>query len=135
MNSLTRTYNRLTEQDIAKIYKNIDIKTEKAKERCEKKYKGGNCIKMNSVAYCYNCKQGLDVYWRTKETCGCKISSAHGSFDALLQHRLNEFVKEKGLSKDKYPKKEADRLKKELKKELNVNDAFFFEVQDSDVSK
>lgn len=130
------------------------LKVDFAEVRCEKKYGANNCVKMNEVAFCYKCSEGYKPVWSTYKTCGCQQEEeeeeAQGDLwksyrngkkkrRILGEKKENEAQKEVDeaslidVLRDHFLTKEVERLASEMLKgldSLDVNEAFFFKVED-----
>lgn len=72
INGVYRKYNTFSSTTRAKITKNLSINLNCAKKRCEKVWGVGRCKRMNNLAYCFDCLNHYETYWKTNLVCGCR---------------------------------------------------------------
>lgn len=144
VNEEIRKYRLKSRNKKKKMFEGIDfINTKFALLRCEKKYGERQCKKMNKVAYCFKCTQGYRPYWRSFDTCGCKIKKPTRNdlwkrFKKMKNRskRYNEELEDqKKISnlKKKFFNKDLVVLIQEMMKGMKqekVSEAFFFQVED-----
>lgn len=130
-------YREMPKCERTKYFSEFKFNLKRARRSCMKKFGKKECIKMCKVAYCYACPDGYETYWRTKRTCGCRLTSdtiAHKLmvYEDLLRQAIEEEEDDDEISQRE---EELAKFMRQHMKITSINDAFFYRVEDYYVIK